>query len=300
MPLGFLGRLRCAYARGKSTKFFAIQALKLIRRGIFAVLVWDFKLPWPYLCSFTKHQGPSVTGIPSSPFPSFSFLKHTFTLFQPFLRSPRVRASCCGCWLIFIARGEYRTGHEWQNGCERTPLLPNRKSDEKIFIHGPAMCFLRVWLFGGSFVAYVAFASAAVAWPDSWKYVVRPCQCMTDFVLFELLMKCPVSNTVVKLQDNVLEFAGSCDGELCVKCSFSVIAGELMWAWFCVVLFLFFISASGSMDSCLMIWSMKPQMRAYRFVGHKDAVMCVQFSPSGHLVASGSRDKTVRLWVPSV
>ena len=32
--------------------------------------------------------------------------------------------------------------------------------------------------------------------------------------------------------------------------------------------------ASGSLDSCLMVWNFKPQMRAYRFVGHKVNFAC--------------------------
>ena len=49
------------------------------------------------------------------------------------------------------------------------------------------------------------------------------------------------------------------------------------------------------LDRC----SFKPQLRAFRFVGHKGPVNHVEYSPSGHLVGSASADRTVRLWLPS-
>ena len=38
----------------------------------------------------------------------------------------------------------------------------------------------------------------------------------------------------------------------------------------------------------------------FRFVGHTDAVNDVCFAPKVQLMASGSKDRTVRLWIPTV
>ena len=48
---------------------------------------------------------------------------------------------------------------------------------------------------------------------------------------------------------------------------------------------------------CVFVWNFKLQLRAFRFVGHKDAVLSVAASPTGNLVASASKDRSLRLWM---
>uniref|UniRef100_A0A5F8G222 POC1 centriolar protein homolog A n=1 Tax=Monodelphis domestica TaxID=13616 RepID=A0A5F8G222_MONDO len=49
--------------------------------------------------------------------------------------------------------------------------------------------------------------------------------------------------------------------------------------------------ASGSMDASLMIWHMKPHMRAYHFMGHKDAVISYFW---GQISISKYKERTYR------
>ncbi|KAL0227399.1 hypothetical protein P9112_014723 [Eukaryota sp. TZLM1-RC] len=53
---------------------------------------------------------------------------------------------------------------------------------------------------------------------------------------------------------------------------------------------------TSSNDETVMVWTLTPSFRSYRWTGHTDKVVDVTFHPDGGHVASVSRDSTVRIW----
>ena len=51
------------------------------------------------------------------------------------------------------------------------------------------------------------------------------------------------------------------------------------------------------MDKTIQLWNIADRDKPiYTFIGHTDAITAMDFSINGKLLASGSSDKTVRLW----
>lgn len=52
-----------------------------------------------------------------------------------------------------------------------------------------------------------------------------------------------------------------------------------------------------SSDLCyIRMWDIQSGDIVRAFVGHKNDVLCIAYSPNGRSIASGSKDKTIRLW----
>jgi len=57
--------------------------------------------------------------------------------------------------------------------------------------------------------------------------------------------------------------------------------------------------ASGGADKMVMLWNFKPQLRAFKFAGHRGPVHGIDFAKSGRFLASCSNGE-IRLWQPNV
>ena len=59
-------------------------------------------------------------------------------------------------------------------------------------------------------------------------------------------------------------------------------------------------SISGTENGNIFVWNFKPQMRPFKFSGHKGAITDLAINPLGDIIASSSTDQTVRLWTNAV
>ena len=54
--------------------------------------------------------------------------------------------------------------------------------------------------------------------------------------------------------------------------------------------------ASASKDSTVKVWSVRSMKRLTNCPGHADEVYALDWAPNGTRVASGSKDRLVKMW----
>jgi WD40 repeat protein len=56
------------------------------------------------------------------------------------------------------------------------------------------------------------------------------------------------------------------------------------------------LAGVGEWDKTIKLWRVSDGSLVRTLTGHTDSVWSVSFSPDGRLLASGSRDNTIKLW----
>lgn len=78
-------------------------------------------------------------------------------------------------------------------------------------------------------------------------------------------------------------YTGHTNSKYCIFATFSVTNGKYI--------------VSGSEDNCVYLWNLQDRNIFQKLEGHADAVLSVCCHPTENKIASGSLDRTVRIWV---
>lgn len=78
-------------------------------------------------------------------------------------------------------------------------------------------------------------------------------------------------------------YTGHTNNKFCIFATFSVTNGKYI--------------VSGSEDNCVYLWNLQDRNIFQKLEGHTDAVLSVSCHPTENRIASGSLDRTIRIWV---
>ena len=78
-------------------------------------------------------------------------------------------------------------------------------------------------------------------------------------------------------------YTGHTNSKYCIFATFSVTNGKYI--------------VSGSENSCVYLWDLEARNIIQKIEGHTDTVLSVSCHPTENKIASGSLDRTIRIWV---